>query len=140
MQTVYTHQTVDGSTGEVLETKFLKKEVKTTEEFVLLYIKHIGLLAQLPKYQLQTLLCLAPCIEWNTGEFTIDSRTMQKVTECTNLSPKTIRNSITKLKKLNIVQRVNTNWYKLNPDLFWKGSELERQKSFSLTYKWEITE
>lgn len=138
MKIVYTHQTLDHTTGEVVESKYVKKEVKSTEEFVMMYMKHISLMAQLSKTQLQTLLCIAPCIEWNTGDFTLDSRTMDKITSCNGLNQKSIRNAISSLSKRNIVQRIKTNWYRLNPDLFWKGTELERQKSFELTYRWEI--
>lgn len=140
MQTVYTHQTLDHQTGEVLQSKFVKKEVKDVEEFVILYIKHIALIVQLPHYQLQTLLCLAPNIEWNTGEFTIDSKTMTNITQCSGLKEQSIRNSISQMKKKNIIQRIKTNWYKLNPDIFWRGSELERQKTFSVTYQWDVKE
>ena len=138
MQTVYTAQILDHITGEIKESKFIKKSVKDVDEFLILYIKHIALIARLPHYQLQTLLCLAPCIEWNTGEFTLDTRTMDKIISCSGIKEQSIRNSVSALKKRNILQRIKSNWYKLNPDIFWKGSELERQKSFEVTYQWDI--
>lgn len=138
--TVYTSTEKDFETGEIKSTKFITKTVKTKEEFVILYMKHIALIAKLPHFELQTLLCLAPNIEWETGEFTLDSKTMSKITECSGLGEGSIRNAISKLKKKNIVQRKKTNWYQLNPDLFWKGSEIEREKQFTLSYQWNIKE
>jgi hypothetical protein len=137
-QIVYTHQTIVHETGELRETKYVKKEVKDIQEFVILYLKHIALVAKLPASQLRTLLCLADNIEWATGEFTLDSRTMEKLTSCSGLQEQSIRNAVHEMKKRNILSRIKTNWYKLNPDVFWRGSELERQKTFDLTYRWEI--
>ena len=67
MQTVYTHQKIDHLTGEVVESKFIKKEVKSREDFVLLYMHHIAALAKLPHYELKVLLSLAPVINWDSG-------------------------------------------------------------------------
>jgi hypothetical protein len=58
-QIVYSHQTVDHETGEVTESKYVKKEVKSIDEFVLLYIDHIGTMAKLPHSELKLLLCLS---------------------------------------------------------------------------------
>lgn len=137
-KTIYTHETVDATTGETSTIKTIRKEVKTKEEFVMLYIKHLALVAKLPHYALQTLLCISPVIEWETGEFSLTAKNMFEITNCSGLKETSIRNALTYLKKRNFITRKGNNWYQVNPNIFFKGTDLDRDKLFKLTYEWEI--
>lgn len=138
MKTVYTHQKIDHLTGEVVESKFVKKEVKTREDFVLLYMHHIAALAKLPHYELKVLLSLAPVINWDSGDVEITAKIQQQLQETSGLTYATIKSAISRLAKKNLLKKVKNNWYEVNPEIFWRGSDIARQKQFSLTYQWTI--
>jgi hypothetical protein len=139
-QIVYSHQKINHETGEVTESKFVKKEVKSTDEFIFLYIKHIGTLAKLPSCELKTLICLSSHINWETGDIGLSPNIVDEVQNCSELTISSIRSAISRLAKKNFLQKVKNNWYRINPDIFWRGSEIKRQKMFELTYQWEIKE
>lgn len=137
-QIVYTHHTVDGTTGEVIESKYVKKEVKDHEEFILMYMKHLGTIAKLPGYELRTLVALSQHVDWETGDIGISPNVMEKIQKLSELEISSIRSALSRLTKKNILRKEKNNWYKINPDIFWRGSQLTRQKMFEVTYQWEI--
>lgn len=138
-QTVYTH-IVMNQEGELQEAKYIKKEVRSTSEFIQLYFEHVSTLAKLPRIEYSTLMCIIKHISWKDNDFQMGSKTMQEIVECSGLKVGSIHNALSRLTKRNILQRVKHGWYKLNPKIFWKGSELDRQKQFTLVYEWNIVE
>jgi hypothetical protein len=137
--TVFTENVVNAETGELISKKWINKE-SSRENFVLLYMEHIGTIAKLSQGQLATLVAIAELIEYNTGDFSLHPLAIQRVANSSKLSIGTIRNAITALKKKNLIQSKGTNWYTVNPKIFWKGTELERNKQFEVTYRWNIKE
>lgn len=135
---IYREKRVDHATGEVTETKWVTRQVADKEQFVILYIKHIGLINKLPHSELKFLLCCAGVIEWNTNDLVLGPKVIKQLCECTGLTENTIRNAVYKLLKKNILQKKQSNWYVLNPDIFFYGRDMERTKMFELTYQWEI--
>ena len=138
VKTVMTDTTLDFVTGEIKSKRWVKKEVKDRQQFVVLYLEHIGLINRLPHSELKFLLCCASQIEWESNELSLSPKTMAAIVECSGLKESTIRNAVSRLTKKNILSRKQANWYILNPEIFFKGKEIARAKMFELTYQWNI--
>jgi hypothetical protein len=137
-RTIYTEKQRDPETNQLVTTRTISKTAKDKDAFVAMYIEHIGTMAKLPHYELQTLLCLTPHIDWDNGVISISSYVQDKILECSGLKYSSIRSALSRLAKRNFITKVKSNWYQINPELFWKGSELERDKQFQLIYQWDI--
>lgn len=124
--------------GNETVTKQIDFQVKTTDAFYIGYLEHIGFIAKLPHYQLQTLLCITKILEYQTGEFQLGEKDMVVLTECSGLKEGSIRSAVSHLKRKNILQSKGRNWYAINPGIMWKGNETNRQSVFELTWRWQV--
>lgn len=137
---IYTEKRVDHATGEVVETKWVTKEVASKEQFVILYIKHIALMNKLPYSEMKFLLCCSGVIEWNTNDLVLGPKVVEELCKCSGLQMTTIRNAVSSLTKKGFMKKKQSNWYILNPEIFFYGQDIERTKMFELTYQWKIKE
>lgn len=135
---LYTQDTIDCQTGEVQTRKVLKKTVQDKHEFVMLYFEHISLINRLTPMQTKFLLSIVKYVEWNTNDILFHARAMEELVNESGIARKTIRNMISQFCSIGIFNKQKSNWYKLNPRIFFKGSEVERAKMIELSYRWEI--
>lgn len=135
---IFTEKRVDHQTGELIETKWITKEVATKDKFVALYIEHISMMNKLPYSEMKFLLCCAGVIEWNTNDLVLGPKVVEQLCSCSGLQMTTIRNAISSLSKKNFLKKKQSNWYILNPEIFFYGKEIERATMFELTYQWKI--
>ena len=61
---------------------------------------------------------------------------MEGITSSLSISIGAVRNTISKLAKKGLFKKKKSNWYILNPNIFFKGNEIARAKVFELTYQW----
>lgn len=126
-----------GADGKKKVTKYVDMQSKQKDPFYMGYLEHVGFIAKLPRYQLQTLLCVTKVLEYHTGEFQLGEKDMLVLTECSGLKEGSIRSAISHLKRKNIVQSKGRNWYVINPAIMWKGAESERETILEVIFRYQ---
>jgi hypothetical protein len=142
MSTVFKRVEVDSSTGEVTTTMSIQKKVLNKETFIQTYFKDLGVLLKCTKGQIDFLIsCITlGYIEFDTNEIVLNSSRRDQLASKADLNINSIYVFINGLKKKNILVVDEQKRMFLNPKLFFYGSELERQKMFTLSINYEICE
>ena len=140
IQTVYTQTVLDPETGELIPTKWIKKEVKNRDMFIRTYIQDLGILGKCSGAEQSTILCSLKYLEYNTNVLYINALRRKEICECSNITINTLNSSISRLVKKNILLKKSSGTYLLNPQLFFFGTDLEREKIFSLSIKYVVLE
>lgn len=135
---VYAENTVDTDTGELTTRKWITRSNVPRQNFVLMYLDDLGKLNKLSPATTKLMQALCVYLEYNTNEFYLNPQRRQELVEYTNLKLETINQGITKMVKKNLLIRVSTGTYQMNPLIFFKGSEIERAKYLELTIRYEI--
>ena len=117
-------------------------KVRTTlfcnENPISLNCQKIKILVTLPHFELRALLAILPHIKTETHDVEITAKVQQALEETSGLTYATIKSAISRIAKKNLLKKIKNNWYEVNPEIFWRGSDAARQKQFSLTYQWTI--
>jgi hypothetical protein len=112
----------DNQTGEVIEKKTNRTvNIPKEEDYVKIYIKHINYLNNLPNGLDSIIYALLKRINYQ-NQIVINSAIKRQIAEELNKKFNTINQSITKLVKYNILIRIDTGIYLLNPIFYGKGS------------------
>jgi hypothetical protein len=116
-------------------------QLPTEPPYIKLYIENIVLLKHLPRVSSNVLLELIRFVDYD-GEINLNPNVRKKIN--LNLgfkNKKSLSNSITKLVKKDIIFRIGTGSYILNPNLFAKGywSDIRRMRDKYLTLKIEFS-
>jgi hypothetical protein len=138
---VFEKLTIDGQTGEIITATVISKKVKDVEHFVQTYCDDLGTLLKCTKGQIDLLVAIinSKFMEFDSNEVILNSNRRNVIAEKTGLSLSSIYNLTNGLKKKNILVEDKGRLY-LNPKLFFYGSELARQKMFSLSIDYNICE
>lgn len=138
MQTVYTSNTVDASTGELIQKTWITKKVKDTDHFVKMYIGDISALYKLPNAQHRLLVTLSEYLEYNTNEFFLNKQRREEIALKCNSTINTLNQGLARLIKKNIILKKASNVYQMNPLIFFNGEEMKRTKILEAVIRWEI--
>lgn len=139
-KTVYTENTITAETGELTARKWITRQDVSRQNFVIMYLDDLSKLNQLSPASTKLLQALCIYLEYDTNEFYLNPARKQELVKYTGLKLETINQGITKLFKKNLLIRINTGTYQMNPKLFFKGSEMTRAKYLELTIRYEICE
>ena len=106
-----------------------------------IYPESLGSLLKCTKGQIDLLVAIinSKFMEFDSNEVILNSNRRNVIAEKTGLSLSSIYNLTNGLKKKNILVEDKGRLY-LNPKLFFYGSELARQKMFSLSIDYNICE
>lgn len=137
-KTVYTDIKKDYTTGEIIESRKIVKQVATREAFILMYVQDIAKLHTLSHAAYRLLVTLATYVEYNTNEFYLNMKRKEEIVNMTGLKFNTISQCLTRLVKKNLLIRVSNSTYQMNPNLFFKGEDMERAKYLEMTIRYEI--
>ena len=137
-QAIYTKETQDMQTGEVVKREIFRKQVANTEQFVRAFIEDMGLLAKCSGAEKGVVLCSLKYLDYNTNEFILTPDRRAEICECGQIRPDTVSSSISRLLKKNIIIKKSGSTYILNPKIFFYGKELERAKVVEATIVYEI--
>lgn len=135
---VYAENVVDTQTGELSTRKWITRQVTNKENFVIMYLDDLSKLNMLSPANTKLLQALCVYLEYNTNEFYLNPQRRQELVEFTGLKLETINHGITRLVKKNLLIRISTGTYQMNPLIFFKGSEIERAKHLELVIRYEI--
>lgn len=137
---VFTQTQLDTETGELIPTRWIKKEVKSTEMFIRTYIQDIGALAKCSKAEQSIVLCCLKYLDYNTNKIYLDPQRKEEICETSGIKRNTINSALPRLVKKNILIKDSLNSYTLNPVLFFFGTDVERNNLFNLTIEYKIVE
>ena len=137
-QHIYTKETQDLKTGEIVKREIFRKQVANKEQFVRAYIQDIGALAKCSGAEQSFVLCALQYLDYATNEFILNSERRKSICECGNMKMNTANSAITRLVKKGILIRKSESTYILNPKIFFYGKDLDRAKTIEATMVYEI--
>ena len=131
---------INAETGEISEQE-TKRVIKIPreEDYVKIYIKHINYLNNLPNGLDEIIYALLKKINYQ-NQIVINSAIKRQIANELGKTFNTVNQYITKLVKNDILIRVDTGIYYLNPIFYGKGSwkeilELRKELEISIEYK-----
>ncbi len=139
-KTVYTENTVNPETGELIARKWITKTVQNKEHFVKLYLDDLIKLKRLSNADYRTLYGLAVYLEFNTNQFFLNKERRQELAEQAGLKFNTINQSLARLIKKNLVLKIASGLYQMNPLIFFNGEEMARGKILEVITRYVICE
>lgn len=120
---------VDINTGEEITTTTSKtfiEKVESTEHFFMTYIDFIAPWFNLkPEIAKSILMWMCQNAEFDTGKVSLTTQKRKDLCEKLQITPQTLSNALTSLKKSNLVHGKNGE-FQINPQIFWKGSQKSR--------------
>jgi len=136
--TILTQETVDLQTGEIFTKTVFTKNVETKEQFIRTYTEDVLHLCRCSGAETRIVLALLPYVEYNTNQFFLTKSRKEDIGVITNTTMNTINSSISRLMKKNVVIKLSSNTFMLNPKLFFYGTDVERNKIFSLAISYVL--
>lgn len=139
---IFRSQTIDSDGVIINENRVFKKEVKSKEQFVQTYIRDVGVLLQCTKGQIDLLICIMKnqFIEFDTNEVILNSVRRKLLSECSGIKVSSIYSLFVGLKSKKVIVTDDKGKDYLNPNLFFFGSELARDRMFSLKINYTIVD
>ena len=131
--------TVDRSTGEETNTELTEVHKLPDEPpFVKLYLEDLIKLNDLPKSSSKVLYGLVKHLNYNS-ELIINAALKRIVAREIGLEVQSISNALTGFVKKNIMTRIDTGIYMINPELFAKGAWTDIRKLRSKYLELRVT-
>jgi len=128
--TIKVETIVDSETGEILDEKINKTYylANSKEEFYLMYSSMVIILKQSTDVKMKMFAALLE--RYGSGqEFAMNGSLKKLIAEETYCNPRSFDNAFTFLVKSNIVVKIGSQLYKINPRHVFKGSSQTRNES-----------
>lgn len=120
--------TIDYGTGEIKESTKRMVQTTTVEHFMKVYLNFLTGELNLKDYEKSFIMELFPRVGYETNKFTLLLDDKQEIATKLGKSVSHINNTITALKKSNVLVVVSRGKYMLNPTYFFRGDEIVRGK------------
>lgn len=134
---VFAENKID-SDGVLSEKRWITKQVKTTEEFVKLYTKDLCKLVGLTHSEHRILINIQKLTEYNTNVFFLNKSRRQELADMSSVKFNTVNVALSRMMKKNILIRESSSMYRVNPQLFFKGDDLSREKVLQLVLSYQL--
>lgn len=125
---------VDSETGEVIsENMELKTEKIVTdspEGFFMVYTSIVGVLSKLTGSEVKLLQYWGNQVRYNENVIWVNASTVREAEVATGIAANTIYKCASVLVKKNMLIRIQTGAYRINPKYYWKGGQAERRKMY----------
>lgn len=138
--TIFQENIADVLTGELTTKRWITKTQVKRQDFVLMYTQDMAKLKGLTNAEYRILIVLNKYIEYNTNAFYLNKLRREELANETGAKYNTVNQSISRLIKRNLLHKLSNNTYQMNPQLFFKGEEIERSKLLELTIQYQIEE
>jgi hypothetical protein len=132
------HKTTVDSDGVVLEQNMTTIKVKDLDSFYKSYISHIALTNRLSHSELKLLRSIAAYVDWNDNSISFSPRLNKKIIVMADMTEATRRTTLCRLTAKNFLIKAGRGHYIINPNVFFRGDEVQRANVIKLNYKWEI--
>jgi hypothetical protein len=136
-------ETTDKETGEIVKVhteKLYKVTVANSEEFFQVYVAMLAPFYKL-KYvdDMKLLVKFCEIATFNTGVVMMPAAVRKKICDECDIHSSNLSRSIKRLKELKLIEGEG-GAYVINPSIFWKGTQKEREKllqskSLKLTFE-----
>ncbi len=137
-QHIYTSSVIDGDSGEVVRKQWITRKAVNTEHFIKLYLDDLRLLSKLSNADYRLLFNIVIYLEYNTNMFFLTKGRREELAQICDLKMSTINCSVARLVKKNLLIKIDSSQYQMNPNIFFTGEELERAKILEMTIRYEI--
>jgi len=131
---------IDKETGEQTTVKQEFTKIVERDHFIQAYIDGMrGILKIESKTDIRVLVALWLRAEYNTNRVVLIKQVKEEIAE--ELGYKNYRvidNSISRLKKLDILHKKGTSYYYIDPNLFFYGSSKARTEMVEIVYKIKV--
>lgn len=139
-------RSLDSSTGELVTTVDSKSvTVKVNHDhFYMVYFEQLSSFYKLTSLKEVFILAkMCSMAHWDTGEVIISATTREHIMRDIGIDKAYLSRCINNLCTKELMFKVNTNHYLINPNCFWKGSsstrnDLLRTKKLSLNINFEL--
>ena len=132
-------ETVDSKTGEVLRSE--KRFVQTVkqEEFIKFYLDDMsGFMKIKGDVELKVLMWMFKLTGWNNSQVVMDLSKKEEIAEQSEVKVQSISDALTRLSKKGILLKGRRLYYQLNPEYFFKGEDIEREKVLKVHIEYNI--
>lgn len=131
---------LDHLSGEVIESKSIVKRKVEAEKFIKVYLEDLSaVLGLTSQTEFKVLYKLWELSEWGTNEILIYKEVKERIGADVGKSISGISNSIATLTKKGLLKNVSRMKYILNPNLFFKGDDIQKGKVLKVYFEYEIT-
>jgi len=118
---------IDAEDGEILRSEIVTRKRVTAERFVQLYLDDFGGLMNVKgDAEYKVLLWIAKSMNFETNEIVLTMAIKKRIAVETGLQVTTLGNAITSLYQKQLIVRVDSTIYMLNPKYFFKGKIEDR--------------
>lgn len=135
---IFTENTTNLATGEVVPKRWIDMQPVNGNNFIQMHIDTLAQLTGLTDAQWRLLSNLTKYVEYNTNQLYLSPVRKNEIAEITGLKYNTINQSVSRLVKKNLLLKISGSSYQMNPTLFFKGEEIEREKYLELTIRYTI--
>jgi hypothetical protein len=134
-------QSVVDSDGKII-SKLVRDftVMKDQDSFFRIYITHVADLNKLSNTEKKFLLAVAALVEFNTNQICFNGNTNPKLCDIAGISEGVRRSLVSKLTKKGMFVKVGYLVYQLNPNFFFRGSDVDRSNILSMEYRWNIVD
>lgn len=131
---------VDQDTGEVISEDEIGTDVlvKTQEDFFFTFSKHMGAILGLDGNEIKVLLWSAMNCQLGTNEIVLNKAIKVRMGRATGLKVSSIDNALSKLVKKQMMYRIATGLYCINPEATWRGKMTGRTKQVKVYLNYQI--
>lgn len=134
-------QTIDTETGEVEVVERKVKRKVSREKFIMMFLSDIqGIIGLTSKSEFQVLLAITELVSFNTNEVILIKPVKMIIAEKTKLKYDSVKNTISRLHKKEILIRKASSTYVLNPKYFFKGEDTARSSVLKWTIEYVIND
>lgn len=137
-KTVYTENLIDQETGEIIPRRWITKKQTNIDHFMRTYVEDIGILSECSGCERTLVLAILKYVEYKTNKIFLDTQRKEEICKTWNIKRNTFNTAISRLCKKEILFRSSNVAYTLNPQLFFYGPDIEREKVFELVIRYQI--
>ncbi len=135
-RSVDTEVDADGNTVKRVVKDFTV--VKDKDPFFRVYIDHLALLNRFSNTQKKFLFAVAALVEFDTNKICFNGETNPKIEKLAAITSGQRRTCISSLTKMGILVKVAHLVYQLSPNMFFKGSDVERSNILVMEYRFHL--
>lgn len=133
-------QDVVSEDGELLDRQEIGVDIliKGQTDFYFTFAKHFGTILQLDGNEIKVVLWCAMNANLNTNEIVLNRTIKARMAATAGISIRSIDNALTRLCKRNLIHRIGTGVYHINPEATWRGKISAKDKNVRLFVNYTI--